>query len=52
MYVNKDEARPNSLKTNENKSVLILDSYYNNTNLNLEKKFIWKRALYWSVRKK
>ena len=35
MYVNKDEARPNSLKTNENKSVLILNSYYNNTNLNL-----------------
>ena len=31
----KDEARPNSLKTNENKTVLILDSYYNNTNLNL-----------------
>ena len=53
MYVNKDEARPNSLKTNENKTVLILDSYYNNTNLNLwKKKFIWKRALYRSVRKK
>ena len=49
----KDEAHPNSLKTNENKTVLILDSYYNNTNLNLWKnKFIWKRALYWSVRKK
>ena len=44
MYVNKDEARPNSLKTNENKSVLILDSYYNNTNLNLEKKIHLKES--------
>ena len=34
----KDEAHPNSLKTNENKTVLILVSYYNNTNLNFEKK--------------
>ena len=48
----KDEAHPNSLKTNGNKTVLILVSYYNNTNLNLEKKFIWKGALYQSVRKK
>ena len=48
----KDEAHPNSLKTNENKTVLILVSCYNNTNLNLEKKFIWKGALYQSVRKK
>ena len=31
----KEEAHPNSLKTNENKTVLIPDSYYNNTNLNL-----------------
>ena len=45
IYVNKDEARQNSLKTNENKTVSILDSYYNNTNLNLckKEKFIWKR---------
>ena len=28
----KDKASTNSLKTNENKTVLILDSYYNNTN--------------------
>ena len=48
----KDETHPNSLKTNENKTVLILVSYYNNTNLNLEKKFSWKGALYRSVRKK
>ena len=48
----KDETHPNSLKTNENKTVLILVSYYNNTNLNFEKKFIWKGALYRSVRKK
>ena len=34
----KDKAPPNRLKTNENKTVLILDSYYNNTNLNLWKK--------------
>ena len=34
----KDETHPNSLKTNENKTVLILVSYYNNTNLNFEKK--------------
>ena len=34
----KDKALPNWLKANENKTVLILDSYYNNTNLNLWKK--------------
>ena len=34
----KDKARP--IKTNENETVSILDSYYNNiyTNLNLQKK--------------
>ena len=48
----KEEAHPNSLKTNENKTVLIPDSYYNNTNLNLQKKFILKRALCLSVRRK
>ena len=34
----KDKALPNRLKANENKTVLILVSYYNNTNLNFEKK--------------
>ena len=34
----KDKALPNRLKANENKTVLILESYYNNTNLNLWKK--------------
>ena len=49
MYVNKDEARPNSLKTNENKTVLILDSYYNNTNLNLWKKNSFEREHFTEV---
>ena len=49
----REEGHPNSLKTNENKTVLIPDSYYNNTNLIfLKKKFILKRALCPSVRKK
>ena len=45
----KDEARPNSLKTNENKTVLILDSYYNNTNLNLRKKNSFEREHFTEV---
>ena len=45
----KDEARPNSLKTNENKSVLILDSYYNSTNLNLQKKNPFEREHFTEV---
>ena len=31
----KEKAHPNSLKTNENNTILILVSYYNKTNLNL-----------------
>ena len=45
----KEEAHLNSLKTNENKTVLILDSYYNNTNLNLRKKNSFEREHFTEV---
>ena len=45
----KDKTHPNSLKTNENKTVLILVSYYNNTNLNFEKKNSFEREHFTEV---
>ena len=45
----KDEAHPNSLKTNENNTVLILVSYYNKTNLKICKKNSFEREHFTEV---